>query len=177
MLWAWPFGVVGAFDVPARVLAFDDSRVRAQAPLGQEAADQDADERGPAMLRLRVRGEGSRLSECLSGRAQRGGEADPVRVVAGVNGGVGHERADRVVAAEVSPDLLEDEVGRLGAEHGAGASLMGLQLVDQINAYRHDYNHVRPHETIAWNRPADVYAGTADPTIPNFETEEILPTT
>ena len=53
----------------------------------------------------------------------------------------------------------------------------GLQLVDQIGAYRHDYNHVRPHEAIAWNRPADVYAGTANPTIPNFEIEETLPTT
>lgn len=53
----------------------------------------------------------------------------------------------------------------------------GLQLVDQIGAYRHNYNHVRPHEAIAWNRPADVYAGLADPTIPNFENEEILPTT
>ena len=53
----------------------------------------------------------------------------------------------------------------------------GLQLVEHVNAYRHDYNHVRPHEAIAWNRPADVYAGTADPTVPNFETKEILPTT
>ena len=53
----------------------------------------------------------------------------------------------------------------------------GLQLVDQIGAYRHDYNHVRPHEAIAWNRPADVYAGTANPTIPTFEIEEFLPTT
>ncbi|WP_367379249.1 transposase, partial [Subtercola boreus] len=32
----------------------------------------------------------------------------------------------------------------------------GLSLVEQINAYRADYNHVRPHEAIAWNRPADV---------------------
>lgn len=53
----------------------------------------------------------------------------------------------------------------------------GLTLVDQINAYRHDYNHIRPHEAIAFNRPADVYAGLADPTIPNFEIKEILPTT
>ena len=53
----------------------------------------------------------------------------------------------------------------------------GLQLVEHVNAYRHDYNHVRPHEAIAWNRPADVYAGTANPTIPNFEIEEFLPTT
>ena len=53
----------------------------------------------------------------------------------------------------------------------------GLELVEQINAYRADYNHVRPHEAIAWNRPADVHAGLADPTIPNFEIEETLPTT
>ena len=53
----------------------------------------------------------------------------------------------------------------------------GLELVEHVNAYRHDYNHVRPHEAIAWNRPADVCTGTADPTIPNFEIEEILPTT
>ncbi len=53
----------------------------------------------------------------------------------------------------------------------------GLELVEQINAYRHDYNHVRPHEAIACNRPADVYAGLADPTIPNFEIEETLPPT
>lgn len=52
-----------------------------------------------------------------------------------------------------------------------------LQLVEHVNAYRQDYNHVRPHEAIAWNRPADVYAGRADPTTPNFEIEEILPTT
>jgi transposase InsO family protein len=52
-----------------------------------------------------------------------------------------------------------------------------LQLVEHIDAYREDYNHVRPHEAIAWNRPADVHAGLADPTVPNFEIEETLPTT
>ncbi|WP_100813977.1 integrase core domain-containing protein [Microbacterium lacus] len=51
------------------------------------------------------------------------------------------------------------------------------QLVEHIDAYRADYNHVRPHEAIAWNRPADVHAGLADPTIPNFEIQEFLPTT
>ena len=52
-----------------------------------------------------------------------------------------------------------------------------LQLVEHVNAYRQDYNHVRPHEAIAWNRPAEVHTGRADPTIPNFEIEETLPTT
>lgn len=53
----------------------------------------------------------------------------------------------------------------------------GLSLVEHIDAYRHDYNHVRPHEAISWNRPADVHTGPADPTIPNFEREDFLPTT
>lgn len=52
-----------------------------------------------------------------------------------------------------------------------------LALIEQVEAYREDYNHVRPHEAIAWNRPAEVHTGLADPTIPNFEQEEILPTT
>lgn len=47
----------------------------------------------------------------------------------------------------------------------------GLQLVDQIGAYRHDYNHVRPHEAIAWNRPADVYVGTASPPSPTSKSK------
>lgn len=53
----------------------------------------------------------------------------------------------------------------------------GLELVEHVNAYRHDYNHVRPHEAIAWNGPANVHVEIAVPTIPNFEIEEVLPTT
>ncbi len=52
-----------------------------------------------------------------------------------------------------------------------------LQLVDHEGAYRADYNHVRPHEAIAWNRPADVHLGLADPTTPTFEIEKTLPNT
>jgi putative transposase len=52
-----------------------------------------------------------------------------------------------------------------------------LQLAEQLAAYRHDYNTARPHEAIAWNRPLDVHLGLADPSIPNFEREENLPTT
>ena len=52
-----------------------------------------------------------------------------------------------------------------------------VDRADQLDAFRADYNHVRPHEAIAWNRPADVHARLADPTIPSFENNEILPTT
>ena len=47
-----------------------------------------------------------------------------------------------------------------------------LQLVHHAEAYRAEYNTIRPHEAIAWNRPLDVHLGLADPTIPNFPTPE-----
>ena len=43
------------------------------------------------------------------------------------------------------------------------------------DGYRHDYNHVRPHEAIAWNRPKEVHLGLADPSIPTFHTTKNLP--
>ncbi len=50
-------------------------------------------------------------------------------------------------------------------------------LAEQADAYRLDYNEIRPHEAIAWNRPKEVHLGLADPTIPTFQTKETLPTT
>jgi len=52
-----------------------------------------------------------------------------------------------------------------------------LTLIERAEDYRIEYNTVRPHEAIAWNRPIEVHLGIADPTIPNFEIEETLPTT
>ena len=52
-----------------------------------------------------------------------------------------------------------------------------LTLVERVEDYRIEYNEIRPHEAIAWNRPIDVHLGLADPTIANFEGEETLPTT
>lgn len=51
----------------------------------------------------------------------------------------------------------------------------GLGLAEHAEAYRLEYNTVRPHEAIAWNRPADVHRGLADPAIPNFDRPEFLP--
>ncbi len=34
--------------------------------------------------------------------------------------------------------------------------------------YRTDYNTVRPHEALSWNRPHDVHVGLADPRVPNL---------
>ncbi|WP_431683792.1 integrase core domain-containing protein [Kitasatospora sp. KL5] len=51
-----------------------------------------------------------------------------------------------------------------------------LDLVRHAEDYRRDYNTVRPHEALAWNRPHDVHTGAADPLIPNFPEPENLPT-
>lgn len=51
-----------------------------------------------------------------------------------------------------------------------------LMLARRTADYRTEYNEIRPHEAIACNRPIEVHMGLADPTIPNFERKEILPT-
>ena len=52
-----------------------------------------------------------------------------------------------------------------------------VMLAERAEDYRVEYNTVRPHEAIAWNRPQEVHLGLADPTIPTFQTTENLPTT
>ncbi len=52
-----------------------------------------------------------------------------------------------------------------------------IMLAEHAEAYRAEYNQIRPHEAIAWNRPKEVHLGLADPTTPTFQTKEILPTT
>ena len=49
-------------------------------------------------------------------------------------------------------------------------------LVEHGEDFRAEFNTVRPHEALSWNRPRDVHLGLADPMLPNFEREEILPT-
>jgi putative transposase len=51
-----------------------------------------------------------------------------------------------------------------------------LDLIAHAEAYRVEYNTVRPHEALAWNRPLDVHTGLADQRVPNFPEPEILPT-
>ena len=51
-----------------------------------------------------------------------------------------------------------------------------LALVEHAEAYRAEYNTVRPHEAIAWNRPHDVHLGQVDPLLTNFPEPQNLPT-
>ena len=39
-----------------------------------------------------------------------------------------------------------------------------------------EYNQIRPHEAITWNRPQEVHLGLADPKLPTFHPTEILRT-
>jgi putative transposase len=52
-----------------------------------------------------------------------------------------------------------------------------VMLAKHAEDYRVEYNTIRPHEALSWNRPHDVHLGVASPTVPTFQTEQILPTT
>ena len=108
-----PGGVVSALDVPFGHLALDDSWCGALPSSEVEASEETLEDEQPAgaVAFMGVRGKGVRVGEGLPGDPQRGDEGDAVRVVAGVGGGLGHEGPDRVVAAQMSLDLLEDEFG------------------------------------------------------------------
>jgi transposase InsO family protein len=50
-----------------------------------------------------------------------------------------------------------------------------VMLAKRAEDYRVEYNTIRPHEGLSWNRPHDVHLGQASPTIPTFQTEKVLP--
>jgi transposase InsO family protein len=50
-----------------------------------------------------------------------------------------------------------------------------LSLDRHAEAFRTEFNTIRPHEALAWNRPHDVHQGLASPTIPTFPEPETLP--
>lgn len=43
-----------------------------------------------------------------------------------------------------------------------------LDLVAYADSYRIEYDTVRPHGAVSFNRPVDVHPGMADPLVPNF---------
>jgi transposase InsO family protein len=51
-----------------------------------------------------------------------------------------------------------------------------VELAERAEHYRAEYNAIRPHQALSWNRPKDVHLGLADPTVPTFRPQEILPT-
>lgn len=51
-----------------------------------------------------------------------------------------------------------------------------LDLVRESDAFRTEFNEVRPHEALSWHRPLDVHLGRADPRTLNFPEPKTLPT-
>ncbi len=86
-------------------------------------------------------------------------------------------------------DGRPDEAVKVAQEHLMGRpmrikpyqSLGDLRLDfpghEAAEDYRREYNTIRPHEALAFNRPQEVHLGLADPKTPTFQTKEILPTT
>lgn len=50
-----------------------------------------------------------------------------------------------------------------------------LDLDSHSEAFRVEFNPIRPHEAIAWNRPHDFHTGRTNPTIPTLLAAETLP--
>jgi putative transposase len=50
-----------------------------------------------------------------------------------------------------------------------------LDLTSHAEQFRVEFNTIRPHEALSWNRPLAVHLGHASPTIPIFDQAEILP--
>ena len=51
----------------------------------------------------------------------------------------------------------------------------GPWLAEHADDFRIEFNAVRPHEALCWNRPREVHLGLADPMTPNFPEPETLP--
>ncbi len=50
-----------------------------------------------------------------------------------------------------------------------------LDLVREGDAFRSEFNQIRPHEALSWHRPLDVHLGRADPRTLNFPEPKTLP--
>ena len=109
--------------------------------------------------------------------------ADQVFIPLTVGGGVravedvdkllraGADKASINTAAVVRPDVINAITQR------SGSPVRALSLAAHVEADRVEYNTVRPHENLSWNRPIEVHLGLADPTTPNFPEPQNLPTT
>lgn len=99
--------------VPFGRFAFDDPWCGSAASVGLSRSRTRPDEcpasAGPLRARV-VRGKSALLGDGLAHDAQCGNETDAVRVMTGVVGDLAHQGTNGVVAAQVSPDLLKDQV-------------------------------------------------------------------
>lgn len=119
------------------------------------------------------------------------GQIVPITLVANNGGPFRSFRFERFITAHPELRRVQTRVrspGQNGIRERAFQSLKyerlyreqiddALDLVRAADAFRVEFNTVRPHEHLAWNRPSDGHHSLADQTIPNFPEPEILPTT
>jgi len=117
------------------------------------------------------------------------GEITPIILVTDNGGPFRSDQFGRFIGAR--PELAHVRIkartpGQNGVRERAFGSLKyerlylddipdGTQLWAHAEDYRHEFNHVRPHEGLSWHRPIDVHLGIADPTEPNFQIVRTLP--
>jgi hypothetical protein len=106
---------------------FSDAFVVPVAAAGQDVGEQVAD--GLAACQVQAaRGDDGVAGGVVAGDADGHGERDPVRVEAGLPGGVGFQGAERLVDGEECEQFLADQLGGPGAQYERGAAQPGLQL-------------------------------------------------
>jgi len=103
------------------------------------------------------------------------GEIRPVTIVTDNGGPFRSARFAAFIAARPELAHVRTRV-RTPGQNGVREHVPdGLALAAHAEAYRVEYNTIRPHEALAWNRPAEVHRRLADPAIPNFDRPEFLP--
>jgi putative transposase len=137
-------------------------------------------------------------AEALAGRAlleaitdQGTGEIRPIIVVTDDGGPFRSDRFARFVDSKPELAHVRTRVrtpGQNGVRERAFGSLKyertyheeigdGLALAEHAETYRTEFNTIRPHEALSWNRPKEVHHGNAKPLIPNFPEPENVPAT
>ncbi len=118
------------------------------------------------------------------------GEIHPVVVVTDNGGPFRSFRFEAYIAARSELRHVRTRVrspGQNGVRERAFGSLKyerlyreqiddATELERHAEAFRIEFNTIRPHQALAWNRPLDVHLGRADPTTPTFQRLETLPT-
>jgi transposase InsO family protein len=130
---------------------------------------------------------GRPLVEALTDPAT--GEIAPITIVTDNGGPFRSQRFARFVAAHPELGHVRTRVKspqQNGVRERAFGSLKyerlyreeipdGMWLHEHADAWRVEFNTVRPHEALSFNRPVDVHLGLADPARPNFPEPETLP--
>ena len=118
---------------------------------------------------------GATLLEAVTDKTT--GEIRPVVIVTDNGGPFKSDRFARFIAAHPALDHVRTKArtpGQNGVRERAFGSLKyerlyreditdGTWLAEHADAYRIEFNAIRPHEALSWNRPREVHLGHANP--------------